>query len=85
MEASFLPAYVLKSFPSGALYRTFPDGWCVWREDADAEGGYVLAYNSPNRPSGDQIDELLSPEDEGDGDGDPFAGLQKFITGFKAL
>ena len=58
------------------------------REEAEAEGGYDLAYSGARRPSGDELDDILFPEEEdaeGDGGGDPFAGLQKFIKGFQAL
>ena len=60
----------------------------MWREEAGAEGGYVLAYSGARRPSGDDLDDLFFPEDEdaeGGGGGDPFAGLQKFIKGFQAM
>ena len=88
VEQTFLQCFVLKSYPAGALYRVYPEGYSVWREEAEAEGGYDLAYSGARRPSGDELDDILFPEEEdaeGDGGGDPFAGLQKFIKGFQAL
>ena len=88
VESSFLQTFVLKSYPTGAVYRVYPEGFSVWREDAEAEGGYVLTYNKINRPSGDDIEELLikdDPEGENEGGGDPLAGLAKFIKGFQSL
>ena len=85
VQSSFLQSFVLKSYPTGALFRLYPEGFSVWREDEEAEGGYVLAYNAVNRPSGDDIEELISIDDpDGDG-GDPFDGLAKFIKGFQSL
>jgi len=84
VESSFLNCFTLKSFPSGAIFRVYPEGWSAWREDADAEGGYALVYTGVRRPSGDEIDELLAdPEEEGEG-GNGF-NLGKFIQGFQAL
>ena len=72
----------------GALYCVYPEPYSVWREEAGAEGGYALSYTGVRRPSGDELDELLFPDDDdadGGGGGDPFAGLQKFIKGFQAI
>ena len=83
MEQTFLQCFVLKSYAAGALYRVYPEPYSVWREEAEAEGGYALSYSGVRRPSGDELDDLLFPEDEdtdGSGGGDPFAGLQKFIN-----
>jgi|MDSY01.2.fsa_nt_gb hypothetical protein len=88
VEQSFLQCFVLKSYAAGALYRVYPEPYSVWREDAEQEGGYVLSYSGVRRPSGDELDDLLFPEDDdedGGGGGDPFAGLQKFIKGFQAI
>jgi len=87
VQSSFLQSFVLKSYPTGAIYRVYPEGYSVWREDAEAEGGYVLTYNAITRPSGDDIEELLIAEDaDADGEGgDPFDGLAKFIKGFQSL
>lgn len=89
VEESFTVSFALKSYPDGALHRLYPDGWAVWREDENVEGGYELAYSAMRRPSGDDIEEYLAPPPtEGDGGssgGNPFDGLGKFIKGFQAL
>jgi len=83
---TFAAAFALKSYPDGALYRVYPGGWSVWREDEEcAAGGYELAYSSSRRPSGDEIDDLLAgSDDEADG-GSPLKGLGAFIKGFQAM
>lgn len=84
----FCTSFVLKSYPEGALFRTYPGGWCVWREEEGAEGGYTLAYEGAARPSGDAIDELLYPEEEGAAEGggsDLLAGFGRFVKGFQAM
>ena len=88
VEQTFLQCFVLKSYAAGALYRVYPGPYSVWREEAEQEGGYVLSYSGVRRPSGDDLDDLLFPEDDdadGGGGGDPFGGLQKFIKGFQAI
>ena len=83
----FAVPFALKTYPEGALYRVFPEGWTVWTEDEAAEAGYKLAYKSTRRPSGDEIDELLYAEmDDGeDGGGGGMDALGKFIKGFQAM
>ena len=53
MTNSFTPAYALKSYADGALYRVYPGGWAVWREAAVA-GGYERVFrlhaHSPSPP-----------------------------------
>ena len=86
VQDTFLPAYVLKSYADGALYRAYPSGWAVWREEQAAEGGYALAFSGSRRPSGEDIDELLYGDDSAGGDGAGFGdGLAKFIKGFQAM
>jgi len=90
VEETFSIAFALKSYPDGALYRLYPEGWSVWREDENAAdgSGYALAYSAMRRPSGDDVDEYLAGDDEeegGGGGGNPLAGLDKFIKGFQAL
>ena len=89
VEQTFTVAFALKSYPEGALFRAFPDGWSVWREDAAAEGGYELVYSGSRRPSGDDVNEYLYPDDEDGADGSNapgvMDGLGKFIKGFQAM
>ena len=72
---------------TGALYRVYPGGWSVWRENGAASGGYELTYSSSRRPGGDEVDGYLEGPDDGDGDGggNPFDGLGAFIKGFQAM
>lgn len=85
---TFTVPFALKSYPDGALFRTYPDGWSVWRQDVAAEGGYELTYSSSRRPSGEDVDEYLTPPsvpgEEGAG-ANPLDGLASFIKGFQAL
>jgi hypothetical protein len=92
IEQSFTVAFALKTYPEGALYRRYPEGWAVWRENAEMEGGYALAYSAARRPSGDDVAEYLTPPDDGQaggsssgGVGSALDGLGKFIKGFQAL
>ena len=85
---SFATCLALKTYPDGALYRAYPGGWAVWREDgAAADGsGYTLAWTGPRRPSGDEVEELLEPDDgEPGAQGGMLDGLGAFIKGFQAL
>ena len=86
---AFTVSFALKTYPVGASYRVYPDGWSVWREDEAAEGGYALAYSSMRRPSGDEIDDLIYVDGDDDGEGGDgpgmMDGLGKFIKGFQAM
>ena len=81
----FTIPFALKSYPEGALYRVYPEGWTVWKEDAQAEGGYELKFKATRRPSGDEIDELIYGDDEEAGGGGGGGGLGAFIKGFQAM
>lgn len=86
---SFTIAMALKTYPTGALQRLYPDGWSVWREEPSEEGGYELMYSSSRRPSGDEIAEIIAPpetDDGADGSGaNALDGLSRFIKGFQAM
>ena len=71
----------------GAVFRVFPDPWTVWREDAAAAGGYSLVFRGMARPSGDEVDELIYPDDDGNDESGPglMAGFSKFVKGFQAM
>eukprot|EP00965_Chrysotila_dentata_P240407 6203689-Pleurochrysis_carterae.AAC.2 len=91
VATTFETAYCLRSFPGGALFRTFPGLYSVWREDAAAKGGYVPTYAGMRRPSGDEIDELLEPpsvagdDSGGKGASNFLDGFSKFVKGFQAM
>ena len=40
-------AFCLKTLLGGALYRSYPNDWAVWREDAGAANGPALARALP--------------------------------------
>jgi len=85
---TFAIPFALKSYPTGALFRAYPDGWSVWRQEGSAEGGYELVYSGARRPSGEDIDDYLTPADEpgeNSGGGNPLDGLSSFIKGFQAM
>lgn len=86
VTSTFAVAYALKSYALGASYRVYPGGWSVWKEEAEAAGGYGLVYSASRRPSGDEVDDLLyaSEGDEGGG-GNPLDGLGAFIKNFQAM
>lgn len=54
----FAQAYFLKVFPWGVLLRGWPTDWGLW-EDAPG-GGFNLVATTEQRPSGDEIGEILS-------------------------
>ena len=58
------------------------------REQPRWSTSFVCRVLSPPAESGDELDDMLFPDDDdadGGGGGDPFAGLQKFIKGFQAI
>ncbi len=59
-------AYYIKPLEAAALYRCYPDQWQVWLErDED----YTLVAECPQKPVGDELDELLAPTATNNSDG----------------
>eukprot|EP00316_Scyphosphaera_apsteinii_P020440 CAMPEP_0119314026 /NCGR_PEP_ID=MMETSP1333-20130426/31340_1 /TAXON_ID=418940 /ORGANISM="Scyphosphaera apsteinii, Strain RCC1455" /LENGTH=367 /DNA_ID=CAMNT_0007319039 /DNA_START=196 /DNA_END=1299 /DNA_ORIENTATION=+ len=92
VSTQFEVALCLRTMPGGALFRTYPGDYTVWREDSLAMGGYVSTYAGRARPNPDDIDDLLidnrgedGKPDVAGGAGGMFTGLAKFIKGFQAL
>ncbi len=86
---TFATCFALKTYPDGALYRAYPSGWSVWRDDAaSAAGGgsgYSLAWVGAKRPAGEQLDEILYPQADEPAGGGMLDGLSKFMKGFQAM
>ncbi|EOD17694.1 hypothetical protein EMIHUDRAFT_209618 [Emiliania huxleyi CCMP1516] len=72
---TFEVAFCLKTLLGGALYRSYPNDWAVWREDAGAANGPALARALPG-----------IEESPGGGGGASFLdGFAKFVKGFQAM
>jgi Domain of unknown function (DUF1995) len=51
-------AYYIKPLEESAIYRCYPGQWQVWLEK-DSE--YTLLAERPQKPVGDELDEIMSP------------------------
>ena len=59
--------YYIRALDGGALYRSYPGPWQIWKETAPEE--YELLQELSARPSGEDIDRILySGEVESEGD-----------------
>ena len=84
VQETFAVCYALASYPTGALFRSYPGAWTLWRGDDAADGsGYVLEWSGGAPPSGDEVAERLSAADEQDSGF--LGGLGAFIKGFQAM
>ena len=92
------PCYYLRTLEWGALARTYPRPYSVWRQcglDEDVEGGYAFVKNFFSQPNDGRLEELFDevygtntggPTDEADGGGgNLFDGIGKFIDAFQKL
>ena len=92
------PCYYLRTLEWGALARTYPRPYSVWRQcglDEDVEGGYAFVKNFFSQPNDEVLEELFDevygtntggPTDEADGGGgNLFDGIGKFIDAFQKL
>jgi hypothetical protein len=72
------PCYFLRPLDNGAILRAYPSPWQVWLEAS--EGEYRLISETPERPSGEQLDQIFA---QATGNTKPrtgfFADLQNFI------
>lgn len=78
-------AYYIKPLETSALYRCYPGQWQVWLEQAD---DYILLVERPQKPVGDELDEILSPSASTNSKANPvsaqksggvFASLGRFL------
>ena len=82
------PAYYLRTLEWGAVARTYPKRYALWREDEGVAGGYALVRTFDGLPSDEVLDEIYF-EDVEAGEpnpvGDALAGLGKFVENFGKL
>jgi hypothetical protein len=52
------PCYFLRPLDNGAILRAYPSPWQVWLEAS--EGEYRLISETPERPSGEQLDQIFA-------------------------
>ena len=76
--------YYLRPLENAAISRCYPEPWQVWREQPD--GTYTLLAETPQRPAGEALDQILYDQETGEADGPApkpqknfLAELQKFI------
>ena len=77
--ASWQQAYWLQPLDGGALLRTFPADWHLFRLDPD---GYRLLAATTNRPDPEQLSALLAGEDP-DGLKQQLGSVDRFIEGLR--
>lgn len=76
---TFEQAYYLKVYPWGVLLRAYPGKWGLWVDAPGTAVGFRLVKELDNRPSSDDIDEILT-EDEGSNSSGFFAKLKRFLN-----
>lgn len=83
------PAYYLRTLDWGAVARTYPRAYALWKEDAAADGGYALVKRFDALPNDEDLEELYYAENSGGGGGDPLSAalgeLGKFVANFGKL
>ncbi|KAJ8900715.1 hypothetical protein NDN08_000016 [Rhodosorus marinus] len=80
----FETIFYLKTLPWGAVYRCYPSKWTVWKEDAEAEGGFRLLDTLSTKPGYEELEEMYDNSEPkaksaGEGIAGMFAGLQRFL------
>ena len=75
--ASWQQAYWLQPLEGGALMRSFPDDWALFRQDPD---GYRWLSSSVNRPDPETLAALLAGEDP-DGLKQQLGRVDRFLDG----
>ena len=79
--------YLRPIFEEAAVFRCYPGLWEVWVEK---KGDYEKVAELPNKPSGDQLDDIISggqPQAEGESvtpNKNVLKGLQRFIRALKS-
>ena len=77
--ASWQQAYWLQPLEGGALMRSFPDDWALFRQDPD---GYRWLSSSVNRPNPETLAALLAGEDP-DGLKQQLGSVDRFLDGLR--
>jgi len=57
-----VPAYTLRTLPSGTLTRVWPQLFTVWQEDEVAEGGYRMIKAMDRLPSNPEVEDIYDIE-----------------------
>ena len=77
--ASWQQAYWLQPLEGGALMRSFPDDWALFRQDPD---GYRWLSSSVHRPDPETLAALLAGEDP-DGLKQQLGSVDRFLDGLR--
>ena len=77
--ASWQQAYWLQPLEGGALMRSFPDNWALFRQDPD---GYRWLSSSVKRPDPETLAALLAGEDP-DGLKQQLGSVDRFLDGLR--
>ena len=96
IEKRFERVYYLKTLSWGAVNRKWPQGYSIWYEDPDVEGGYRHIKTYSSMPEEEEIEsayELANPTETEEGVairkenkvGGMLNELAKFIDGFSKL
>lgn len=75
--------YYLKVFPWGVLYRRYPEPWTVWVDDEKQSSGFRCITTFPEKPSTDEIQDLLDEESKKSGSSDSPGPIAKAFNGFR--
>jgi len=82
--STFEPCYYLRPLDQAAILRCYPGLWQVWLEKSDGE--YDLISETPQRPMGDDLDQILLKATANDSSPAArpasrsiFTGLQRFL------
>ncbi len=73
---TFEACYYLRPLPGAALFRCYPAPWQVWLE---VEGDYQLIREVPQKPMGDEVDQILM-QATGSGETSAPATKPSFLT-----
>lgn len=83
VSREFTDAYMLKTIQGGAITRSYPGNFAIWREDQSAVGGYAFVRGSTAKPNvADVAEELAGPVEGGPG---LFKEISSFIKGLQRL
>ncbi|GAA0145038.1 hypothetical protein LIER_05325 [Lithospermum erythrorhizon] len=64
--STFTVVYSMRPFPSGAVFRSYPDLWKVFYDDKDRPNRYLLAKEQISRPTADELEIIFGAEEKGD-------------------
>ncbi|CAM9632036.1 unnamed protein product [Ascophyllum nodosum] len=86
--SAFHTTYYLRTLPWGAVTREHGKWYSVWQDDADDPTGYRLLKAVPERPVGDELDEIYDVAnglEEENSSPDFLDSVAKFVRDFKRL